>query len=391
MKKQLVLAAMFSVMFCMPVQAGTFRSDETGIWYERDDGHYLTGWFQDMDGSWYCFDENGYARLGWYFEDGKRYYLANANGRMFTDCVAVQGGQYYRFSKNGEAAEIDGDYAGWLWDGIYWYYRRPNGSYVYDGWRDIDGGRFYFEEGHLKTGPALISGEKYFFDDKGFQKTGLLIWNRTFYYLNDDLSLATSEEREVDGVAYVFDATGAGRVKNFTAGGVFYKGADWPYKAVSYIPPDNEKSDLFKTCDRLADQILTEIVNDGMTKRQKAEAIYAWIRANLRYSGSSATRDWVQEAYQGLRRGHGDCYTYYSVSQLLLSRVGIPSIEVIRHTDNHHYWNLVEIDGAWYHFDTCPRRAGGDFCLWTDTQMETYSENNENCFAFDRALYPRTP
>ena len=200
MKKQLVLAAVFCVWICMPVQAGTFRADEAGIWYERDDGSYPTGWFQDTDGSWYCFDENGYARLGWYYEDGKRYYLGSADGRLFVDCVAVQGGKYYRFSGSGVAEETAADYSGWLWDGVYWYYRRPNGSYVYDGWRDLDGNRFYFEEGHLKTGPAEIGGEKYFFDDYGYQKKGLLIWNRTFFYLNDDLSFVKGEEREVDGV-----------------------------------------------------------------------------------------------------------------------------------------------------------------------------------------------
>lgn len=46
----------------------------------------------------------------------------------------------------------------------------------------------------------------------------------------------------------------------------------------------------------MADQILSEIINDAMDQRQKAEAIYNWVRGNIRYSGASATRDWVQEA-----------------------------------------------------------------------------------------------
>lgn len=142
----------------------------------------------------------------------------------------------------------------------------------------------------------------------------------------------------------------------------------------------------------MADAVLAGIVNDSMTQRQKAEAVYAWIRGSFRYSGHSATRDWVQEAYQGIRRRHGDCYTYFAVSQELLTRCGIPCIEVIRYTDNDHYWNLVQLeDGSWYHFDTTPRRAGGYFCLWTDAQMLDYSARHGNSFAFDRSLYPPTP
>ncbi len=81
----------------------------------------------------------------------------------------------------------------------------------------------------------------------------------------------------------------------------FIPGEDWPYKAVTEIPPENEKTELHRTCDQMADQILSEIINDAMDQRQKAEAIYNWVRGNIRYSGASATRDWVQEAYQGLR------------------------------------------------------------------------------------------
>lgn len=125
--------------------------------------------------------------------------------------------------------------------------------------------------------------------------------------------------------------------------------------------------------------------------RTAHQAIYNWVRGNIRYSGASATRDWVQEAYQGLRLRRGDCFTYYSVSQLLLSRAGIAGIEVVRSTDNHHYWNLVNIDGSWYHFDATPRRAGGYFFLWTDDQMEQYSRQHGGCFTFDRRLYPATP
>lgn len=166
--------------------------------------------------------------------------------------------------------------------------------------------------------------------------------------------------------------------------------AQWPYKPITTVSA--EQQELWQTVSAMADSILAGIVNDRMTDRQKAEAIYAWVRAAFTYSGHTATKDWVQEAYQGFRRRHGDCFTYYSVSAALLMRCGIPCIEVVRSTDNGHYWNLVQLsDGNWYHFDATPRRLGGYFCLCTDAQMSEYSRRYGGFAEFDRSLYPRTP
>ena len=46
----------------------------------------------------------------------------------------------------------------------------------------------------------------------------------------------------------------------------------------------------------------------------------------------------------------------------------------------------MEIDGSWYHFDPCPRRLGGDFCLLTDDEI-----SKSGSHTFDHSLYPPTP
>lgn len=96
-------------------------------------------------------------------------------------------------------------------------------------------------------------------------------------------------------------------------------------------------------------------------------------------------------AYEGLLRRRGDCFTYYAVSVELLSRVGIPSIQVIRSTDNNHDWNLVAVDGNLYHFDATPRSSGVEFSLLTDSQILAYSAIHGGSHQFDRNLYPPTP
>lgn len=395
MKKQIcLLAAAFSIVLGAKAYGGQFVQDEAGLWYQNADGSWPVGWFQTDTGSWYCFDENGYARTGWYEENGIQYYLGPTDGRLFTDCVSWLGTGWYRFDSSGAASYAGEAYSGWLWDGVHWLYRKPGGSYVTDGWRTIDGVPWYFSEGHLVTGPFSSAGEHYFIDDRGRRTTGLAVWKDDLYYVMEDGTVLKNAEKEIGGSVYQFDGDGRGRRISRTASAPamnFTPGEDWPYKAVTRIPPESEKTELHRTCDQMADQILAGITDASMDQRQKAQAIYDWVRGNLRYSGAAATRDWIQEAYQGLRLERGDCFTYYSVSQLLLSRAGIAGIEVVRSTDNHHYWNLVNIDDSWYHFDTTPRRAGGYFFLWTDGQMEQYSRQNGGCFIFDRSLYPATP
>lgn len=242
----------------------------------------------------------------------------------------------------------------WVQDGNGWHYKNSDGSYVQSQW-------------------VLYKNKWYYCDANGTMKTGKLMDNGILYYLNDDGSMVSGEERVIDGITYQFDNSGAGTAQR-------------SYKQPLAIPPDSEKSEFHRQVDIAADTVLSQIINDQMTQRQKAVAIYSWVKGHMRYSGYSPVGDWVGAAWDGLRKHHGDCYTYYAMSVELLNRAGMQTIEVIRSTDNNHYWNLVEVDGNWYHFDPCPRRTGGDFCLLTDAQI-AYS----NAHVFDHSLYPPTP
>ncbi len=357
-KRVWTAALCFSAALTVTSFAGELKTDGTGLRYENDDGSWKLGWHQTEGGDWYFFNADGYARTGWYSENGKRYYFRPDIGTMVADRTTMVNGEAYQFDRDGVSTRLSDRYTGWMKDDVNWYYRLPDGSCA-RGWKQIGRTWYYFDEDeYMKTGPLTLDG--------------------VFYYLKEDGSMAKNESCVVDGITYEFDSSGAGSVI-------------WQYKAMTQVTPEDQKSDLEKTVDQMCDQILAGITSDGMTKREKAAAIYSWVRGSFRYSGHSATRDWVQEAYQGLRRHHGDCYTYFAVSQALLTRSGINCIEVIRYTDNDHYWNLVQLEDGWWHFDTTPRSAGGYFCLWTDEQMLAYSARHGNCFAFDRSLYPPTP
>ncbi len=146
------------------------------------------------------------------------------------------------------------------------------------------------------------------------------------------------------------------------------------------------------------DDLLEDIVTDGMTKREQVEAIYDWMYEYLWYRDSSDKSDYLQGAYVMMRDYQGDCFNYFALSKLMFERLGIDNIDV-RKVKNYtgdadHFWSLVSLDGGetWYHFDATPRVGAGDeFCLVTDAFLDDYSESHDNSHNRDKSLYPATP
>lgn len=144
------------------------------------------------------------------------------------------------------------------------------------------------------------------------------------------------------------------------------------------------------TLDQIADTVLGRITRKDWSEQKKATAIYNYTRSHIAYTGNSDKSSWENEAARGLRYGQGDCFTYYCVARALLTRAGLPNIEVTRvQGHGHHWWNMVYIQSqqGFYHFDACPRRAGGRFCLVTDAQLKHYSAtvgNNSHIWAYSQ-------
>ncbi len=143
----------------------------------------------------------------------------------------------------------------------------------------------------------------------------------------------------------------------------------------------------------LCDNVLVKITNSSMTNRDTAYAIYKWIKQNISYTGDSDKSDWIAEAYRGMTNKYGDCFTYFSVAQALLTRAGIDNMEVTRvGGKTRHYWNLINCGDGWYHFDSCPHKDHKETFMLTDEEAAEYTEiRGNNYYTFDKSLYPRTP
>ncbi len=144
-----------------------------------------------------------------------------------------------------------------------------------------------------------------------------------------------------------------------------------------------------------AENILEKILQSGMTKREKARAIYDWMTANIAYVTYADKTYWMRAAYYGFINGRGDCYVYYAMSRILLDCAGIENMEICRDNPAQpHYWNLVNCGDGWYHFDTCPHYKQYPLTAFmlTDAEVEAYSKNKvKDYYSFDKSLYPATP
>lgn len=153
-----------------------------------------------------------------------------------------------------------------------------------------------------------------------------------------------------------------------------------------------EISDYTEKVNALCDDILRQITTAGMSKSEKAKAVFTYVLNNITYIGHSDKSDWVKGAYTAFTRKQGDCYTYYAASRALLTRLGIENMEVIRIGETH-FWNLVNLGSGWYHFDASPKSSNFQCFMLTDEEVAAYgpSIGRPEYYDFDKSLYPSTP
>ncbi|MCQ2521351.1 MAG: hypothetical protein MJ105_03140 [Lachnospiraceae bacterium] len=147
-----------------------------------------------------------------------------------------------------------------------------------------------------------------------------------------------------------------------------------------------------------AEAVLLQIITPGMDKVAQVTAIYNWTRSHISYRYGSDKTNWVKTAYEGFTKRNGDCFTYAAVSMAMLNRLGINCMFIKKEqapwgTQSQHYWLLVDYGAGYYHYDSCPRRTGYNFCLIGDVELWNYSNNpatrrEEGSHNFTRELYP---
>lgn len=120
--------------------------------------------------------------------------------------------------------------------------------------------------------------------------------------------------------------------------------------------------------DRLAEQVIAQVVTPGMSQREKAEALYAYVTSTVSYdqryyTDKSNMPYESQTALGALRDGVAICGGYSHAVKLLFEKAGIPCCNVTgKYFNENHMWNIALLDGQWLWFDaTADRSSTGEF------------------------------
>ena len=102
----------------------------------------------------------------------------------------------------------------WIQSNGRWWYKHSDGSYTTNGWEQINGTQYYFDnEGWMKTGWIKESGNWYYLDDSGAMKTGLQTIGGNEYYLSTSGAMQTGWQNIGDDT-YFFASSGARQTIN---------------------------------------------------------------------------------------------------------------------------------------------------------------------------------
>ena len=135
-----------------------------------------------------------------------------------------------------------------------------------------------------------------------------------------------------------------------------FKGYGYSSKGTSNSATIQFTVNYFQNAEQLAyinnriPQILDDIINDTMNDHEKVKAVHDYIVLNVKYDTS--LNQGVNAPYFALTQGKTLCNGYAMLMYQMLQELDIP-VRLISGTANgiNHAWNLVQLDGKWYHLD----------------------------------------
>ena len=116
-----------------------------------------------------------------------------------------------------------------------------------------------------------------------------------------------------------------------------------------------------------AEQVVDEVVTAGMSDYDIVKALHDYLVTHCDYDQRlySGSMPFLSHQAEGaLLEGAAVCSGYAKAYEALLDAAGIPCETITGYANGYHAWNLVQVDGEWYHVDTTwddPTNRGGDY------------------------------
>lgn len=94
------------------------------------------------------------------------------------------------------------------------------------------------------------------------------------------------------------------------------------------------------------DDFINSNISDSMNIKDKIKAFHDYIINNTVYDESNNSKSYT--AYNLITTGKSICGGYSDIMSIFLNTIGIQNYKI---TSENHIWNLVNLDGTWYHLD----------------------------------------
>ena len=119
----------------------------------------------------------------------------------------------------------------------------------------------------------------------------------------------------------------------------------------------------------MASKVLDEIITEDMTPYDKEKAVYDWMCANLAHEGGvtvviPTAPEYSAEPYGVLKYGAAVCVGFATTFRLFMQMMDIDCMVV---HNSYHSWNLVNLDGDWYHTDIYSDVGRGNYANFNMT------------------------
>lgn len=154
--------------------------------------------------------------------------------------------------------------------------------------------------------------------------------------------IAEEEKTENEYIEDGFKVGGEYEIRSTTHISDAYKSGD-----------DSQLSAEDKKTLKMASDILDEVIEDGMNDYQKEEAVYKWLVANVGHGrGGVISRPGMDRSaftpYSVLTSRSAVCVGYATTFRLFMNMLGM-DCHIVH--NEYHSWDLVKLDGDWYHVD----------------------------------------
>ena len=116
-----------------------------------------------------------------------------------------------------------------------------------------------------------------------------------------------------------------------------------------------------------ADRVVGELITAGMSDYEVVKTLHDYLVTHCDYDYRVDIGNMPFVSYQAegaLLKGTAVCGGYAKAYEILLDAADIPCETITGYAGGYHAWNLVQVDGAWYHVDTTwddPTTRGGDY------------------------------